>query len=362
MKSAKITVCILAILYGVMVLFTICKPDTDFSSTERRKLAQKPELSWNSLQKGTFMEKTEEYVTDQFPLRDSFRSVKALFSVGVLQNKETNGIYYKDGYLAQMEYPMDEASITRAGNIFSQINQSYFVGTEVKPYFCVIPDKNFVLAENEYLSMDYEQFIDKMEKSVSFAQPISIMDNIQLSDFYQTDTHWKQEEIADIALKLAEEMQTSLSGEYEKVLIDGNFYGVYYGQWALPIAPDNITYCSNSIIESYQVYDHENEKEIPIYDLSKASGRDPYELFSGGNVSMITIKNPNARSQKELVVFGDSFSRSIVPLLAEGYVKTTLIDIRYLPSAAVGNYITFTNQDVLFLYSTLVLNNSVTLK
>jgi len=51
-----------------------------------------------------------------------------------------------------------------------------------------------------------------------------------------------------------------------------------------------------------------------------------------------------------------------LPLLAESYAKITLIDIRYLPSAMVGNYVTFTNQDVLFLYSTSVLNNSITLK
>lgn len=362
MKRARITVCTWAILYGILVLVAICKPADTFSMTERRKLAQLPEVSWTAVKSGTFMEKTEEYVTDQFPMRDGFRSVKALFSTAILQNKDTNGIYYKDGYLAQMEYPMDEASIQHAAGIFQKINETYFTGTEVKPYFCVIPDKNYVLAGDEFLSMDYELFADRIEKEVSFARPVRIMDLIQLLDFYKTDTHWKQEEIIDIAFRLAEEMDTPISGEYKKIVVETPFYGVYYGQRALPIVPDDITYCSDWILESCIVYDHENQKEIPMYDLSKAEGRDPYELFLGGNVSLVTIENPNALSEKELVVFGDSFSRSMVPLLAEGYAKTTLVDIRYLPSAALKNHIIFTDQDVLFLYSTSVLNNSITLK
>lgn len=362
MKKAGITVTMIAIAYGVFVLLAFCKPADDFSITERRKLTQKPELTWENLQNGNYMTGFEKYATDQFPFRDTFRSVKAMFSTGILQNKDTNGIYYKDGYLAQMEYPMDESSIKRATTIFSQINEKYFEGTNIKPYLCVIPDKNYVLAGNDYLSMDYKKFTQMVEKEVAFAETISIMDDIQLSDFYKTDTHWKQEEITDIAWKLAEAMETPLSGEYEKISLDYAFYGVYYGQRALPIAPDNITYCSNSVLKQCRVFDHENGKEIPLYDLSKAEGRDPYELFLGGNVSLVTIENPVALLQKELVVFGDSFSRSLVPLLAEGYAKITLVDIRYLSSRSVGNYITFTNQDVLFLYSTSVLNNSITLK
>jgi len=49
-------------------------------------------------------------------------------------------------------------------------------------------------------------------------------------------------------------------------------------------------------------------------------------------------------------------------LFAETYSKITLVDIRYLPSEMVGRFVTFDNQDVLFLYSTPVLNNSVTMK
>ena len=44
----------------------------------------------------------------------------------------------------------------------------------------------------------------------------------------------------------------------------------------------------------------------------------------------------------------------------EQYAKITLVDIRYLSSTTLGKYLTFTDQDVLFLYSVPVLNHSDT--
>ena len=61
-------------------------------------------------------------------------------------------------------------------------------------------------------------------------------------------------------------------------------------------------------------------------------------------------------------MFRDSFGSSLVPLLAEGYARITLVDIRYIASERLGTWLTFSDQDVLFLYSTPVLNNSETLK
>lgn len=362
MKQAKITVCMLTILYGVLVLFALLKPSEETSVSERRKLAQRPELSLKAITSGSFMTGTEEYVTDQFPFREGFRAIKSVFSLGVLGNQDTNGIYYKDGHLCEMEYPMNEDSIERASGIFRQLQDTYFEGTDVKAYLCLIPDKNYVLAKEEHLAFDYDVFLQKTEESNDFLTPISIKEEIQLSDFYRTDTHWKQEEITDIAKKIAGEMGVTLSGEYDIVTIEPPFYGVYYGQAALPVEPDVIRYCTNDILETCAVYDHENNKEIKLYDEAKSTDRDPYEMFLGGNVSLVTVENPAAATEKELVVFGDSFSRSIIPFLAEGYSKITLVDIRYLPSAYVGSHIEFDKQDVLFLYSTSVINNSITLK
>ena len=96
--------------------------------------------------------------------------------------------------------------------------------------------------------------------------------------------------------------------------------------------------------------------------LEKADGSDPYEIFLSGPKSLLRIENPNAQAERKLLVFRDSFAASLLPLLAEGYSEITLADIRYLSPSMLGKFIDFTAQDVLFLYSTSVLNDSATIK
>ena len=90
---------------------------------------------------------------------------------------------------------------------------------------------------------------------------------------------------------------------------------------------------------------------------------DMYEVFLSKESGKIVIENPNATTDKELVVFRDSFGRSFIPLLVQDYAKVTILDTRWIAGGTymLNNHITFENQDVLFLYSALVLN-SVELK
>ena len=73
----------------------------------------------------------------------------------------------------------------------------------------------------------------------------------------------------------------------------------------------------------------------------KAAGRDPYEMFLSGSVSLLRIENPQNTSGRRLVIFRDSFGSSIAPLLVEGYSSVTLVDIRYLASSRPGRLCRF---------------------
>jgi hypothetical protein len=167
-----------------------------------------------------------------------------------------------------------------------------------------------------------------------------------------------------VAKRLAERMGflKLLSNQYEEITPDIPFYGVYYGQSALPLGSETISYLTNGVIEGCQVYNYETKETTPVYVTDKLKGRDPYEMFLSGAVPLLTIENPQAGTDKELIVFRDSFASSLLPLLSEGYSKITLVDIRYIKSSLLGNYIEFKDQDILFLYSTLILNDSYSLK
>ena len=76
----------------------------------------------------------------------------------------------------------------------------------------------------------------------------------------------------------------------------------------------------------------------------------------------MTIDNQQSNGNRELIIFRDSFGSSIAPMLLSGYSRITLVDIRYISIDILGEYIDFNGKDVLFLYSTTVLNNSDAIK
>ena len=99
-----------------------------------------------------------------------------------------------------------------------------------------------------------------------------------------------------------------------------------------------------------------------VYDMDKLNSRDLYDVFLSGSRSLLTIENPGAATDRELIVFRDSFGSSMIPLLIADYKTVTVVDIRYVSSNFLDQLVDFHGQDVLFLYSTSVLNNSSTLK
>lgn len=349
---------IVGVMFFGLTIFAWFKPVDDFSATERRELKQFPELSWETISSGKFMTEFEKYTLDQFPFRDGFRSIKAFTHFYVFGQSDNNDVYLAEDYVSKLDYPLSQKAMDKAVRKFTSIYETYIAGSDANVYTAWIPDKNYFLAEeNGYPAYDYEELYMYLNEHLEFASNIEIQDMLALEDYYHTDTHWKQESIQDVAQYIGQQMGVELSAEYEMVTLDTPFYGVYYGQLALPIEPDQITYLDHLMFADCTIINHESGKEIPMYNMEKAVGRDPYEMYLSGSLSVITIENPNASTDKELVIFRDSFGSSIAPFFVEGYRKITILDARYLSEMMIGNFVEFTNQDVLFLYSTGVLNN-----
>lgn len=357
-----VTVIVPGIVFVSLTMASWLLPPQEFSDNERRKLTQRPKFSLDTISDGSFMTEFEKYTLDQFPLRDQFRTLKAYTTYDVFGQLDNHDIYIQDGHAAKLEYPLQMDSLEHAADRFAYIYEKYLAAKEMNIYLSIVPDKSYFLAKKHgYLSMDYEKLFHVMRNHMNYADYIDITGTLDITDYYKTDTHWRQEKLPETAAVLAESMGTSISGAYTEYALDVPFYGVYYGQSALPLPPETLYYLSNDVLDGCIVTNHEDQTMGSIYNMEKKSGKDPYEIFLSGPRSLITIENPNCKSDKELVIFRDSFGSSIAPLLSEGYAKITLVDIRYLRADLLERFIEFKNQDVLFLYSTSVLNHSETL-
>ncbi len=364
-KNKIICIVLAFLLFGLSV-FAVVRPKDTYSESERRLLAQMPALTGKTLLSGSFMTEFEEFTLDQFPLREQFRTLKAYANKYLFGKSENNDIYIENGYYAATQYPLDESSVQYAAKVFNSVYDRYFKDGDYNVYYSLIPDKNYFLQEQaKQLCIDYDRFEAIFSEKLDRFSYIDIFDLLEITSYYKTDTHWKQEEIEDVADHLLQSMGAEQTTDLTYTIKESDvpFYGVYYGQAALPADPETIYYADNALFDSVAVYDHENRKEISVYDFEKVNGKDPYEFFLSGPLSLITIENPQAATDRELFLFRDSFGSSVAPYFIDSYAKITLIDIRYLQSAVLGNFVDFTQgADVLFLYSTMVLNGSAVLK
>lgn len=360
-KIKKIAV---VFVFGAMIFgFAIAHwllPDAAYSDTERRALEQKPQFSTEALLEGTYQPKLETYLLEQFPLRDEFRGMKTVMNFHLWQMKDTNGYYYADGHLMEMDERLDEKQVKYAVRLFNKILENH---SEIaSAYYSVVPDKNYFLAqENGYPCMDYEALF-ALTEAIN-AEKIDVASLLSIDDYYQTDSHWRQERLQAVVETLCEAMGAEAAPyeSYTQHTMQG-FSGVYTDHTAYSLLKENLVYLDNDVIDNavVQRLDDKTQEwmQMPMYGISSFTNADPYDIYLSGAQSLITIENPSSTNDKHLIIFRDSFTSSLAPLLTESYAKITLVDIRYIASSYVDTFVDFENADVLFLYSTTLLNSA----
>ena len=377
------------IIFGTLFINTIT-PDSTVSKSERKSLQQFPEIAWESIfEKGDetkkitfkkrveilskelkdFTKEFETYSSDQFVGRDAYRRLKASVVFNVFRHSDNNDIYIAEGQASKYIRKVNDAAINM---IIKGYNHIYDTMLKDGPnvYFSIIPDKNYFIAkENGYPAIDYEALINKFNTELnSNIKYIDLFDSLSIDDYYSTDIHWRQEKIEDVVNKLATEMKFETgNAEYTENKLEG-FYGVYYGQSALPMSSEDLIYYTQNndgikvklLDEKYSVQGITKFEETEMYNVEKYTGTDPYDIFLHGAKQLIVIENENANTDRELVIFRDSFTSSLAPLLVESYAKITLIDLRYITNIFITEeMVQFKeNQDVLILNCVDVLNSA----
>lgn len=350
------------IVFGLAILIWVL-PDQSYSSAERRRLAVLPKLNSETIFSGSYSKDLETYLLDQFPGRDTFRAVKAEYRLNVLRQKDNNNLYIKDGSVYKIEKNLDENQVVYAANKINEVSEMYLQNCHI--VYSIIPDKNYYTAANNgYPVLDYAKMIQLMNENVTVGSYTDLTALLKAEDYYRTDTHWRQEKIRQVADAVLQSLGSSYRCQ-DDTFTENNlspFYGVYSGQLGLPVQAETLTYLNNELLQRCTVEVLGVDGVKKVYDPSLFESSDGYNIFLQGAQPLVTITDPQNTSGKELIIFRDSFGSSLAPLLMGGYSKITLVDLRYMNSKLLGDYIDFDHQDVLFIYSTLVLNSGRLLK
>ena len=206
----------LAVLFGFSLLH-LALPDREVSRSERRRLAQLPPLS------SGFSDKLEEYMLDQFPLREQLRTVNSLVRLYGLGQADIHSIYLQGGGAFRMDGPLQEKQVRHAAAVFSAVQETYF--PSLPSHYVIVPDKN-AKAETSRPRLDTETLRGIVRDALPGMTEIDIWDLLSADDYYKTDPHWRQERLLPVAAAICEALGADAPGTFtEKAL--SPFYGAY---------------------------------------------------------------------------------------------------------------------------------------
>ena len=338
------------IFLGSMVL-----PDKTFSPVENRNLAQAPNVSWENITSGKFMEDTEDYVNDQIIGRDFWVALKA-WSERLTGKQENNGVYFakEDTLINRLDTPDPELLEENAGYVNALVDN-----VDVPVYFGIIPSAAEIWADRLPAgapTADEKAIIDGLYNQVQ-THTIDLYAALgahQDEDiYYRTDHHWTSlgAYYGYEALMGAMGLEAAPLDESQKVTVSEDFYGTLYStsgvRW---LPPDHIDRYISGEGVTVTAYPDGTPQPGSLYVDSFLSEKDKYSSFLGGNKPLCVIETEHTGAPKVLVI-RDSYTDSLAPFLTQNFSEIHLFDPR-MNLTSVKDYVEQNEIDsVVVLYS-----------
>ena len=350
-----------AVLYIVLIMGGLSGQKT-YSPMEKRQLQTLPEVTVAGIKSGTFQEKLENSLSDQFPGRD--RMVKFETDIKLLAGKrEINGVYFgKDDYLLE-HYSKRDFKQKQLRKNFKALNAFVEEASQnATVHVMMVPTKSWILREKlpafapQY---DEQQFYDELKSALgkraeTVLVPVEnvLREHCREDIYYRTDHHWTTEgawygyEAYARAVGIDEK---TVTGKKKFHCISTDFYGSTYAKVNRASHADEI-----HIYEPEKpltvVYNMGEKKEDTLYDSSFLKTQDQYSVFTGGNQAVLEITG-GEKNGKTLLLIKDSFANCLLPFLAEDYEKVIVVDLRQLNVNGAALLDSFAPTEVLILYN-----------
>lgn len=323
---ATIISCSLVVVIVAVMFFVI--PDKEISQKENRTLSDAPSFSVDKLFSGEYTADLATYISDQFPWRDTFVSVKA-YSELALNKGENNGVIYAGNDILVAR---DETKENRLKENLQAVKE-FQDATGVSVCVAVLPRSVDVF--EEYLPNTYPNENDNklwqdyynLAKQIGLTAP-NLYDTLcEGNNYYHTDHHYNVYGAYQAYSLLGETLSyTPKELDFFKAeKVSDNFCGTSMRTSGFYLAPkDEITLLRYDGDNDYTI--KADGKEISMYDTSRLDTTDQYSVFLGGNHARVDISNGEDRPK--LLIIRDSFADSIAPLLAMHY-DLVMLDLRY---------------------------------
>ncbi len=336
-KALWIQTLILLVFIAAGFVLHLVTPDKDFSQQENRTLQTLPKFSFEDLFDGKFTVDFEDYVTDQFPLRDSWTSLKARTELAVGKD-ENNGVYLCEGeqLLECFTYPSqsDLDANLYAVNTLAQNN-------DIPVYFALIPSASELRSElfpagapndsqRELIDYAYDG-----SSAITVDMYSALSAHIDQKLFYRTDHHWTSLGAYYGYTALAEAMgfEPLPLSSYTETVVTQDFLGTTYSSsgfaWVQPESISTYVQQGEAVITNYP---SGSPVQGSLYVESFLEAKDKYSYFYGGNTPLLTIETGNSDAPS-LLIIRDSYMDSLSPFLMEHFSTIHILDLRYFKTS-----------------------------
>lgn len=394
-RAEVLTVSLITAFILCFSVWCLVAPKQTFSENENRALASWPVYSFTALKDGSYMSGVQTYLSDHFPLRDPFMTLKTKYEM-LTGREEINDIYLaKDGYYIEAyKTPKQQKKIiTQFQKLQDAITTDakqnvrvMLVPTAISSYNAKLPGSapdRGVLRQvdtmNEiYAALPNMQKVDawsalqaaaaqestgrtRASGNADGAQPVAGTE-VAGSDttaatglYYHTDHHWTTHGayVGYQAYCGAAGIDLIPEADFQKTCVTTDFHGTIFSKLHDSTVPgDAITLYENPVNRLTVSYPDTGEVTDTLYNRDYLAQKDKYSMFLNNLHPLVEITNETADSDRQLVLIKDSYANSMVPFLVNHYQKIYVFDTRYYrfgPSSFINEHPEVT--DVLLLYN-----------
>lgn len=340
-------------VWGALIISNLLIPEKGFSENENRRLSSMPGFSLDRLLDGSFMSEVDTYVNDQFVLRDEWIGIMG-YSEYLLGKRESNGVYIGANALSTEISPSTEYTSRNTDGI-----NSFCESSGLECYFALIPSAAGVQPDRLppfTQTVDEKKLISEVYAEVTDAVCVDLYDVLSAHRaeyiYYRTDHHWTTYGAYLAYTELCGKMGIA-PAPYNTERISDSFDGTLYSRSGVRfVESDEMEAFALEGSPSLIVGSGGESVEYPYIYFSEYLGqKDKYSYFLGTNQPLEIIRSGRGEGKK-LLLFRDSYSSCLAPMLLTEYDEIILVDMRYI-NIDLGELVDISDCDAaLFLYST----------
>ncbi|MBU5313048.1 hypothetical protein KQI38_13475 [Tissierella carlieri] len=359
----KIILIFLLVIFAIPIL-TAMRYNVNVSNIENRTLAPLPQYSNERLLNGQYFSEWENYISDHIIGRDYLIKSYTLLNMKVLGKHKINNIiigkedtllpFYTEELSNNLEYylnnlnAMTENMKNLQNHIKANGGEFYFVGLPGQSSFFKSRYQNYFENKEGYFVENENKMFNNLEKNnINYINMNEVFKKDQNNENYlKTDHHFSFKGSYRTYVEIIDRLRNDLGldigkpldiEELDIVTLDKPILGSRNRQLyflhptdekvsiAYPRTPIDYEKYTNGVLDPKLYYI--NNDENPSYNI-----------YMGGDQKEIII-DTNREDLPNLLIFGDSFTNALEPLLYYHFNETRILDLRHYKEMNLYEYI-----------------------